>query len=161
MTKGYDDSVKSWITSQKGEGYYAVDLDGTLAHYDEWRGELFIGEPITKMVDRVKKWLQEGKNVKIFTARLSNPDMHQRSQVIKAIEVWTEENIGVKLPISNVKDYNLIELWDDRAVGVVPNTGERADGLDDSATCGNPDCDFCGAEPTSTNEALGVKPEGK
>lgn len=35
-------------------GWYAVDLDGTLAHYDGWRGEDHIGDPIPPMVERIK-----------------------------------------------------------------------------------------------------------
>lgn len=33
-------------------GWIGVDLDGTLAHYDHWRGETHIGPPIAPMVDR-------------------------------------------------------------------------------------------------------------
>ncbi len=47
----------------------AVDLDGTLAHYDEFRGKDHIGKPIPKMMERVKKWLDEGQKIVIFTAR--------------------------------------------------------------------------------------------
>jgi hypothetical protein len=36
----------------------------------------------------------------------------------------------VHLPVTNCKDLNMVELWDDRAVQVVPNTGQRADGQD-------------------------------
>lgn len=42
-------------------GWYAVDLDGTLAHYDHWRGNDHVGEPIPRMLARVKQWLAEGK----------------------------------------------------------------------------------------------------
>jgi hypothetical protein len=31
--------------------------------------------------------------------------------------------------VTREKDFAMIELWDDRAVQVVTNTGERADGL--------------------------------
>jgi len=30
--------------------------------------------------------------------------------------------------ITHAKDHKMIELWDDRVVQVIPNTGERADG---------------------------------
>ena len=36
---------------------------------------------------------------------------------------WCEDHIGQKLPVTNLKDYGLIELWDDRAVRVVKNRG--------------------------------------
>lgn len=40
------------------------------------------------------------------------------------IENWCLKHIGKKLPVTNIKDFGMIELWDDRAVQVVPNTGE-------------------------------------
>ena len=52
-------------------GWIGVDLDGTLAYYDQWRGALHIGEPIPVMLERVKRWLDEGKDVRIFTARVN------------------------------------------------------------------------------------------
>lgn len=105
-------------------GWIGVDLDGTLAHYDIWRGEEHIGPPVPAMVDRVKGWLLEGLEVRIFTARVQR----RSPRVIKTIEGWCQEHIGAVLQITNVKDYGMIELWDDRAVQIVPNTGERADG---------------------------------
>ena len=39
------------------------------------------------------------------------------------IQDWTEQYIGVRLPVTNQKDYGMVELWDDRAVRVVINTG--------------------------------------
>ena len=37
-------------------------------------------------------------------------------------------HFGVVLPVTNVKDWHMLELWDDRAVQVEPNTGRRVDG---------------------------------
>jgi len=42
-------------------GWIGVDLDGTLAHYEGFKGAQHIGEPISPMVERVKRWLAEGK----------------------------------------------------------------------------------------------------
>jgi hypothetical protein len=106
-------------------GYYAVDLDGTLAHYEGWNGGA-IGAPIPLMVERVKRWLAEGRDVKIMTARVSLPE--QAKEAERAIQEWCLLHIGRELPVTCIKDYHLIELWDDRAIQVVPNTGERADG---------------------------------
>jgi hypothetical protein len=47
-------------------GWIGVDLDGTLAHYDGWKGADHIGEPIAPMVERVKRWLSEGHEVRVF-----------------------------------------------------------------------------------------------
>lgn len=103
-------------------GWIAVDLDGTLAHYDGWKGIGHVGEPIAPMLDRVKTWLADGMSVRIFTARAVGPD------AVVHIQDWTEKHTGFRLEVTNVKDFGMIELWDDRAIQVVPNTGDRADG---------------------------------
>jgi hypothetical protein len=105
------------------DGWIGVDLDGTLAAYNGWKGVDHIGAPITTMVRRVQKWLADGKRVKIFTARV-----HNTPEAADAIRVWCRQHIGQVIEVTNVKDYAMIELWDDRAVQVIPNTGERADG---------------------------------
>jgi hypothetical protein len=104
-------------------GWIGVDLDGTLAVYDSWKGGE-IGEPVPAMAFRVRKWLADGKEVRIMTARASVPEL------IPAIETWCETHFGKKLPVTNVKDFSMIELWDDRAIQVEPNTGRRMDGKD-------------------------------
>jgi hypothetical protein len=46
------------------------------------------------------------------------------------------------LPITNVKDYGMYELWDDRAKQVVPNTGVAVEDQVQSlrvALCGQAD----------------------
>jgi hypothetical protein len=103
-------------------GYIAVDLDGTLAQYNGWKGPEHIGEPVPLMVERVKKWLAEGQEVKIFTARVakSNPD---RLAATIAINTWSKKHIGKILEVTAEKDYGMIALWDDRCVQVIPNTG--------------------------------------
>lgn len=112
------------------KGWIGVDLDGTLAIYDGWKGALEIGEPIKPMVERVKQWVKEGKNVKIFTARVTEGPSHNKDgtvnnteEVRKAIEDWCNINLGFILPITNLKDFDMIQLWDDRAVQVIPNLG--------------------------------------
>lgn len=100
-------------------GWIGVDLDGTLAFYDYWRGGTHIGSPIPKMLERVKRWLAEGRRVKIFTARAVYPEQ------IVPITAWLVE--VCKLPpleITNVKDLEMDELWDDRAVQVEKNMGD-------------------------------------
>ena len=102
--------------------WIGVDLDGTLAVYDEWRGPEHIGEPIPLMVQRVRGWLIGGYSVKIFTARVSsgNPD---RVKSLEAIRKWSLRVFGVAIPATAEKDYGMIELWDDRCRRVEPNTG--------------------------------------
>lgn len=100
------------------QGWIAVDLDGTLAHYDQWRGEEHIGAPIPVMVRRIKQWLAEGKVVKIFTARAGNG-----AAQITHVQDWLEAAGLPRLEVTATKDFGMIELWDDRCVQVVPNTG--------------------------------------
>ena len=116
-------------------GWIGVDLDGTLAVYDDL-GTSEIGKPIPAMVERVRGWLAEGHEVRIFTARVgfssesTDPfdrilDDHFAAQQRSLIEAWCEEHIGVRLAITAVKDFGCIELWDDRAIRVITNTGKR------------------------------------
>lgn len=119
-------------TTEHDHGWIAVDLDGTLAHYDGWRGITHIGEPIPAMAARVRTWIQEGKDVRIFTARVGPQrfDVPEEIATIQAaIEGWCVEHLGKALPVTCQKDFGMIELWDDRCVQVIPNTGRRADGL--------------------------------
>lgn len=103
-------------------GYIGVDLDGTLAVYEEWRGPAHIGPPIPIMVERVKRWLAAGNEVRIFTARASHPE--ESKVAIPAIKAWCLKHIGVELEVTCVKHYSMIEYWDDRAVAVESNSGE-------------------------------------
>lgn len=106
-------------------GWIAVDLDGTLAQYRGWYGINHIGEPVPAMVSRVKEWLDQGIEVRIFTARVSR--RADRRVAVKVIGDWCEQQGLPRLPVTNVKDFGMIELWDDRAVRVQTNMGERAD----------------------------------
>lgn len=108
--------------------WIGVDLDGTLAVYDTFISPTHIGAPIEKMVNRVKWMLAEKIVVKIFTARASDADPTARLQVIEAIDQWCLEVFGQTLPITCVKDYGMVALYDDRAIQIIKNTGERADG---------------------------------
>lgn len=109
----------------KDFGWIGVDLDGTLAHYDRWRGEGHIGEPILPMLYRVQDWLAEGKQVKIFTARVGPHGRAKRSreEIVQEIQGWCQIQTGHLLEVTHEKDFAMIELWDDRAVQVIPNTG--------------------------------------
>lgn len=98
--------------------WIGVDLDGTLAHYDGWVSVYHIGEPIPAMLERVKQWLAEGKEVRIFTARA-----YQDLRALKPIYEWCEKHIGQRLRVTCEKDLKMYELWDDRAVCVERNTG--------------------------------------
>lgn len=105
-------------------GWIGVDLDGTLAHYEGWQGIEHIGEPVPAMLARVKRWLGEGREVRIFTARCQTPE------AVPHIKAWLDLHGLGGLQITNVKDFAMDELWDDRCVQVAPNTGR--------ATCPSP-----------------------
>lgn len=113
-------------------GWTGVDLDGTLAMYDKWRGPAHIGPPIPLMLERVRGWLAEGKEVRIFTARVSSDgtlDGNISARMAKeAIRDWCYKYFRKVLEVTNEKDHQMVELWDDRAVQVGRNTGVRVDG---------------------------------
>ncbi len=102
-------------------GWIGVDLDGTLAVYDEWEGVGIIGEPVKVMQDRVLAWLAEGKDVRIMTARVSGDQVAMEEAAVKK---WCQEHLGRELPVTCCKDYLMGELYDDRAVTVEKNTGK-------------------------------------
>ncbi len=108
-------------------GWIGVDLDGTLAHYDGWQGIDNIGAPLLPMVDRVRGWLRQGKTVKIFTARMHGHGMAiiggGNADVKTPIEQWCLKHLGQILEVTNIKDFGMIELWDDRAIQVESNVG--------------------------------------
>lgn len=117
-------------------GWIGVDLDGTLAKYGSgnWNAGQ-IGDPIPLMVERVKNWINDGVEVRIFTARVgtgggyslesgrSDDDQFVNEQRL-LIKAWCKEHIGCELPVTAIKDFLMIELWDDRAVRVEMNTGK-------------------------------------
>jgi len=95
----------------------AVDLDGTLAHYDGWKGEHHIGEPVPKMLDNVKTWLKQGDRVVIFTARAKTDSAKSH------IKKWLSKHGLPELEITNVKTPKMDFFYDDKAVGIAANTG--------------------------------------
>ena len=101
---------------------YAVDWDGTLVQEDGiWRGIEYSGDPITEMVETVKKWLAAGIRVKIFTARASNP------AAIPYIQQKLNEMGLPTLDITNKKDRKMLKFFDNRAVYVETNIGTFVD----------------------------------
>ena len=112
----YADKTKVWY---KSTPWIGVDLDGTLAHDDTGSRSLGeIGSPIKPMLNRLIKWIAEGKTVKIFTARASSPKQ------VAMVKRWLASHGLPDLEVTNVKDLRMIELWDDRCVQVMTNRGE-------------------------------------
>lgn len=112
--------------------WIGVDFDGTLATYNGWQGTS-LGEPIPLMVDRVKGWLAQGKEVRIMTARVSSRNQANRAEKGEgmwearahelAIQDWCAKHLGCRLKVTAEKDFEMTELWDDRAITVEKNTG--------------------------------------
>lgn len=99
-------------------GWTGIDLDGTLAHYDTWKGIDHIGEPVAPMLRKVKQMLAAGAKIRIFTARAATPE------AIPHIRAWlAKHDLPESLPITNVKDFQMTKLYDDRCVYVFPNQG--------------------------------------
>lgn len=98
-------------------GWIGVDLDGTLAVSGPTLDELGIGKPVPLMLMRVQYWLRTGRSVKIFTARADD------SLQVSNIHKWCARHGLPSLPVTCIKDSEMIALWDDRAVGVVTNLG--------------------------------------
>ena len=104
------------LQSRKNTGWIGVDLDGTLAYYDpEFYG---IGEPVELMKARVLEWVKNGLRVKIFTARAFDPSQ------IPDVQKWLKINGFPDLEVTNIKDFGMMKLFDDRAVEVKMNTGK-------------------------------------
>ena len=99
----------------------ATDLDGTLAQ-DIAHSPYEIGPPVPEMLERVKQWVEDGEEVWIFTSRLTAPDINV-PQMRDAIHDWLEEQGLPRLHVTSTKSWRIREIWDDRAVAVVPNTG--------------------------------------
>lgn len=113
-----------------GAGWIGVDFDGTLAISGAKVFDGPLGDPIPQMVERVKGWLAKGIEVRIFTARVSprNKEGFLQDKLVleavrKRIGDWCEQNIGQRLECTCEKDHNVIQLWDDRAVQVLRDTG--------------------------------------
>lgn len=108
----------------EGAPWIGFDLDGTLAVYDKWRGVDHIGEPVKPMCDLIKKLHDDGKSVKILTARVAPKDDGSDSDVARAyIEKWCADNLGFIPPITHEKDALMEMLYDDRVKAVEQNTG--------------------------------------
>lgn len=138
----------------KTNGWIAVDFDGTLAHYDKNQYPK-LGNALPTMLNRVRRWVKEGQEVRIFTARATQHDKNM-------IQDWLEHYGLPRLEVTNQKDFDMIALYDDRAYRVESNTGfvcddnyeyERgyADGREDGYAQGHQDGVRSGTEYPHTS----------
>lgn len=101
------------------------DFDGTLAHYDEWKGSEATGAPVPLMVKKVQEVIKNGDEAAVFTARLTPGggfDPCDPLLVTKVIEDWCLKHIGQKLPVTNIKGFSEV-TYDDKTLRIVRNTG--------------------------------------
>jgi hypothetical protein len=97
----------------------AVDLDGTLAKDSGWKGAEYIGEPVQPMLDLVKKLLDDGEEVVIFTARVHDGEKSTKEH----IRDWLKDHDLPDLEITNEKRPDMEKFYDDKAVAVEKNRG--------------------------------------
>lgn len=103
--------------------HYLVDFDRTLAYYESWDvSGPALGRPIMPNVERVKRWLAEGTEVRIFTARASGTNP-RRDKDVEAIKLWCMEQFNEILAVVCEKNFATIAILDDLAMAVEPNTG--------------------------------------
>ena len=113
----------------RSDEWIGVDFDGTLVTRVEWTDKFEdkrIGEPIWPMINRVKRWIREGKQVRIVTARVAR-GFDPTAKHWMDVRNWTFAMLGQHLPVTSEKDPYMVELWDDRAIQLEPDTGRRVD----------------------------------
>lgn len=106
-------------------GWVGVDFDGTLSRLSD-------GQPVPSMVRRVRALRAQGVDVRICTARV-NPQYGNAHVSFHAGHVrrWCREHVGEELPVVAAKDYDMVLLYDDRAIAVRTDTGELRGWLDE------------------------------
>lgn len=118
----------SFLKSQKKK-WIGFDFDGTIAHTVDGKfNPKSIGSPVPKMIDLLKQNIHEGKEVKIFSARVStNGTIRSIYNALLSryyINKWSKKYIGRKIDIVCQKDFLMVKLYDDLAIRVIKNTGE-------------------------------------
>lgn len=139
----------------------AIDLDGTLAHYDCWKGIDHIGCVIPEVANAMERAQKEGADVWIYTARVSDPA--DAEEAGKYIEEWLKANNFKYEGITAVKHKFFTEFWDDRAIQVIKNTGEfvlysnsaAVDNHGLSMACLNPNPVFLPGEELASDNQIG------
>lgn len=141
---------------------WALDLDATVAHYEEGdidrNGVEYIGPPVPEMVETIRQALHDGIEVFIFTARVTPFDESFEEQLNATrsyglILDWCREHIGYPLPVTNQKLRCFTRFIDDRGAQVVPNTGIFATDLMAGAHGASGDTDDASTERESQNQA--------
>ncbi|MDQ8203593.1 hypothetical protein [Pelagicoccus sp. SDUM812003] len=133
---------------RRKRGWIGVDLDGTLAEYHGWRGMEHIGPPVPRMKERVMEWIDKGFRVKIFTARACS------EEGVGHVKRWLAKHGFPDLDVTNVKDFDMAEYWDDRAVQVIENTGKA---ILSASLSGKPQAPLLDSEADGDNNVIGKR----
>jgi len=135
-------------------GWIGIDADACLFEWgpgtsNPWN-VLIVGKPIPRMVELVKTLLAEGKTIKIFTARVGPASAEECLAAFSGrgkfpgyegeigpnpVRDWINYQtmilneacmfaFGRTFEITATKDFHMWALYDDRAIQVIPNTGE-------------------------------------
>lgn len=112
--------IPSILLDLNEKGWIGVDLDGTLATYGPtYQGPLWIGDPVPLMVERINRWIIEGKTIKIFTARVSKTWLNivkaeaDEMAIKDSIYNWCLKVFNRTFEVTAEKDPYMVELWDD------------------------------------------------
>jgi len=98
----------------------SIDLDGTLASQDKgWRGFHFIGKPVPRVVEILRREHRAGSYIILHTCRVTNLDNKVHPFSLDTIRAWLKKHsifideiwMGVGKPYANV-------YMDDRAWNV-------------------------------------------
>ncbi|MEN3260027.1 hypothetical protein AAH678_14965 [Sodalis endosymbiont of Spalangia cameroni] len=111
------------LKQNQNMGWIGVDLDGTLNELRTGQGTR-IGVPARPMMQRIRRWLREGREVRIFTARAATADG------VRAVQSWLRAQGLPALTVTNMTDSEMLQLWEDRAIRVVKNTGKICAGCE-------------------------------
>lgn len=111
--------------AKQGPPWIGVDFDGTLAEHPKGEFKEKDLKPIGPMVSRVKRWLKDGKDVHILTARASRESFSKKKvkKQTKIIQKWCKRYLGRKLPVTAEKNQALAAIYDNIAYHVVKDTG--------------------------------------
>jgi hypothetical protein len=110
--------------------HIALDFDKTLFTHESSWGISKIGEPIAEMIENVKRWINKGHRITIFTARAcpwgprgedrANDVENQKLEIQDALE-----KAGLpRFEVTSEKRPSYTHIIDDRAWNVKMNTGE-------------------------------------
>src|SRR5260221_396669 len=105
-------------------GWIGIDLDGTLSYALDAPHEVLapIKPPIPAMLARVQALLAEGRDVRIFTARVAAcgetsivacDDQAIADHQRQMIEAWCLEHLGQRLKVTATKDWQMDYFYDD------------------------------------------------